>query len=63
MPTDNDRIARWLDGGDAMDNLCTSAENMLLQFGPQMGESARASRTKVVSEARALIDDFYRSED
>lgn len=63
MTTETTRISRWLDGGNAMDNLCASAENMLLQFGPNMYEADRVARTKVVNEARALIDDFYRSED
>ncbi|NQW82292.1 MAG: hypothetical protein HQ445_14070 [Polaromonas sp.] len=61
--TANDRISRWLDAGDALDDLCASAENMLLQFGPQMSPGDQQSRRRVVTEARAVIDDFYRSED
>ena len=59
---DNTRIARWLDAGSEMDDLCASAENMLLHHGRSMTPDDWNARSKVVATARALIDDYYRDE-
>lgn len=60
---DNTRIARWLDAGDLMDDLCASTDTMLTAFGDQMSPDDRIARRRVIAKARERIDDFFRSED